>query len=77
MTPPPPIIVRLIQPESNAAMDFADVLIRSLGLSAVLGIAAALLGLLAGGLLIGVRFWRGRQSRPSDQSDFRRVTPGA
>ncbi len=56
-------------------MDFADVLLRSLGLTAVLVIGAATLGLVVGGLLIGVRIWRARRGGDEKQTYGLRVTP--
>jgi hypothetical protein len=73
--PSSPIIVRVAPPESStSAMDFADVLIRSLGLTAVLVLGAAALGLVVGGFLIGLRIWRARREN-SGASYGLRVTP--
>ena len=72
--PASPIIVRVVQPESNSALDFADVLIRSLGLTVVLTLGAAFLGLALGLALIGLRMWRGRREE-GDGAYGLRVTP--
>jgi hypothetical protein len=52
-----PIIVRVIdQPVESTTI--VDVLIGAIGLTGVLVIAAVLLGLLLGGILIGLKVWR-------------------
>jgi hypothetical protein len=52
-----PIIVRVIQPPVESTT-IVDVLIGAIGLTGVLVIAAVLLGLILGGILIGLKVWR-------------------
>lgn len=51
---PPSVIVRVVE-EPIESTTVADVLIGSIGLTAVLVIVAVLLGALLGGLLIGIK----------------------
>ena len=51
---PPSVIVRVVE-EPIESTTVADVLIGSIGLTAVLAIVAVLLGALLGGLLIGIK----------------------
>jgi len=74
---PDPIIVRVMeQPVESTTV--ADVLIGALGLTGVLILAAALLGLLLGGILIGLKLLRAYYNleRVQDLQELR-VTPGA
>ncbi|HEX5475381.1 MAG TPA: hypothetical protein VFX12_12020 [Vicinamibacterales bacterium] len=72
-----PIIVRVAdQPQQLAATSMVDLLLTALGLTGVLLLAAALLGVALGGALIGIKLLRSRYGleRPSD-ADLLRVTP--
>ena len=51
---PPPIIVKLIEPD-NDPLGLADVVIGALGLSGALAVCAILLGVLLAGVLFFVR----------------------
>lgn len=77
MQQPDPIMVRVIdQPVETTTV--ADVLLGALGLTGVLILAAAVLGLLLGGLLIGIKLLRARYDLETihDLQELR-VTPGA
>ncbi len=77
MQQPPPIIVRVVeQPVESTTV--ADVLMGALGLTGVLILAAAILGLLLGGVLIGLKLLRARYNleKVQDLQELR-VTPGA
>jgi hypothetical protein len=70
-----PVIVRLVeQPVQDTSV--ADVIIGAIGLTGLLLVTAALLGLLLGGILIGVKKLRARYQadEPSDVNALR-VTP--
>jgi len=74
---PPPIIVRVVeQPVESTTV--ADILMGALGLTGVLILAAAILGLLLGGVLIGLKLLRARYNleKVQDLQELR-VTPGA
>lgn len=70
-----PIIVRVIeQPEETTTI--VDVLVGSLGLTAVLLLAAVVLGAVLGGILIGLKLLRARYNlEPASDADSLRVTP--
>jgi hypothetical protein len=52
--PPPPIMVKIIQPEAKSDLEgLSDVLLGSLGLTGVITLAALLLG----AALAGLMFW--------------------
>jgi len=75
--PSDPIIVRVIQ-EPAETTTIGDVLLGSLGLAGALILAAAALGLLLGGLLIGIKLVRARYNlEPTIDLQELRVTPGA
>lgn len=77
MQPSDPIIVRVIQ-EPAETTTIGDVLLGSLGLAGALILAAAALGLLLGGLLIGIKLVRARYNlEPTIDLQELRVTPGA
>lgn len=68
-----PVIVRVMeQPVESTTV--ADILIGALGLTGVMLLAAAILGALLGGLLIGIRKFRARYNIVPD-SEALRVTP--
>jgi hypothetical protein len=74
--PPNPIMVRVVeQPVQSATV--ADVLLGALGLAGALTLAAAVLGLILGGVLIGVKLLRARYNLETvrDLQELR-VTPG-
>ena len=74
--PAPPIMVRVIREESGTGFDLADVLIRSLGLTAVIAVASVVLGLLLGGAFIWMRILRARkQASLQGSAPSLRVTP--
>ena len=76
MQPANPIIVRVVeQPIESTTV--ADVLLGSLGLAGALTLTAAVLGLILGGLLIGVKLLRARYNLETipDLQELR-VTPG-
>jgi hypothetical protein len=68
--PSSPIIVRVLDADDQTAFDFAEVLVQAVGLSGALIAVALVLGLFAGGVIIGVRILRARGTRddeaPSD-----------
>ena len=70
-----PIVVRVVeQPVESTTI--SDVLIGALGLTGALLLAAALLGVLLGGILIGVKKLRERYGlEPVPDSEALRVTP--
>ena len=70
-----PVIVRLVdQPVRDTSV--ADVIIGAIGLTGVLLIAAALLGLRFGGILIGIKKVRARyQLEEETDANALRVTP--
>jgi len=75
--PSDPIIVRVIQ-EPAETTTLGDVLLGSLGLAGALILAAAALGLLLGGILIGIKLVRARYNlEPTIDLQELRVTPGA
>ena len=77
MQPAEPIIVRVVQ-EPVESTTIADVLLGSLGLAGALILAAAVLGLLLGGMLIGIKLLRARYNlEPTLDLQELRVTPGA
>ena len=77
MQPSDPIIVRVIQ-EPAETTTIGDVLLGSLGLAGALILAAAALGLLLGGILIGIKLVRARYNlEPTIDLQELRVTPGA
>ncbi len=73
--PSSPIIVRVIeQPAESTSV--SDLLIGALGLTGVLMLAAAGLGLLLGGVLVGIKLLRARYNlEPVPDSESMRVTP--
>jgi hypothetical protein len=72
---PPPIFVRVVeQPVHETSI--ADLIFGSLATVAVLLLAAAVLGLVLGGILIGVKRLRARDGLPTQaERDSLRVTP--
>ena len=76
MQPSEPIMVRVIeQPVESTTI--ADVLIGALGLTGAMLLAAALLGAVLGGILIGIKLLRARYNlEPVPDSEALRVTPG-
>jgi hypothetical protein len=72
---PSPIIVSVVeQPAQGTTV--ADVLIGALGLTGALLLAAAVLGLALGGILIGIKLLRARYNlEPVPDSEALRVTP--
>lgn len=77
MQPSNPIIVRVVE-EPVEATTVADVLLGSLGLAGALILIAAVLGIVLGGALIGIKLLRRRWGieRVQDLQELR-VTPGA
>jgi len=71
-----PVIVRVVeQPVHETSI--ADLIFSSLATVAVLLLAAALLGLLLGGILIAVKRFGARDGlTPQEEHDSLRVTPG-
>jgi len=70
-----PIIVRVVELPAESTT-VADVLIGALGLTGALVVAAALLGLVLGGILIGIKLLRARYNlEPIPDSEALRVTP--
>jgi hypothetical protein len=70
-----PVIARIVeQPVHETSI--SDIIIGSLGLVGVLLVSAALLGLVLGGILIGVKLLRARfgAESPADHAELR-VTP--
>ena len=76
LQPGSPIIVRVIE-EPVEQTTIADVLIGSLGLTGAMLLAAAVLGAILGGILIGIKLLRARYNlEPVPDSEALRVTPG-
>ena len=74
--PASPIIVRVIE-EPVHQTTISDVLIGSLGLTGAMLLAAAVLGAVLGGILIGIKLLRARYNlEPVPDSEALRVTPG-
>ena len=70
-----PIIVRVIEHPAEST-SVSDLLIGALGLTSVLMLAAAGLGLLLGGALVGIKLLRARYNlEPVPDSESMRVTP--
>jgi uncharacterized membrane protein len=70
-----PIIVRVIE-EPEKSTTVVDVLVGSLGLTSVMLLAALVLGLILGGILIGVKLLRARYNlEPVPDGEAFRVTP--
>jgi hypothetical protein len=75
LQPASPIIVRVVQ-EPVKSTTIVDVLIGAFGLTAVLILAAIVLGAILGGILIGVKLFRARYNlEPPPDSESLRVTP--
>jgi hypothetical protein len=75
MQPTDPIIVRVVQ-EPVKSTTIVDVLVGSIGLVAVLVLAAVVLGALLGGILIGIKIFRARYNlEPVSDSESLRITP--
>jgi hypothetical protein len=73
--PTDPIIVRVIE-EPVKETTIVDVLVGSLGLVGALVLAAAVLGVVLGGLLIGIKLFRARYNlEPVPDSESLRITP--
>ena len=76
LQPANPIMVRVIE-EPVESTTIADVLIGSLGLTGAMLLAAAVLGAILGGILIGIKLLRARYNlEPVPDSEALRVTPG-
>ena len=76
LQPANPIMVRVIE-EPVHTTTLSDVLIGSLGLTGAMLLAAAVLGALLGGILIGIKLLRARYNlEPIPDSEALRVTPG-
>jgi hypothetical protein len=75
MQPPNPIMVRVVeQPVESTTI--ADVLVGALGLTGAMLFAAAVLGAILGGILIGIKLLRARYNlEPVPDSESLRVTP--
>jgi hypothetical protein len=70
-----PIIVSVVE-QPTQGTTVADVLIGALGLTSALLLAAAVLGLALGGILIGIKLLRARYNlEPIPDSEALRVTP--
>jgi hypothetical protein len=73
--PSNPIVVRVIE-EPVETTGLSDVLIGALGLTGVMLLAALLLGVVLGGILIGVKKFRAKYNlEPVPDSEALRVTP--
>jgi hypothetical protein len=71
-----PIMVRVAeQPVESTSM--SDILVGALGLTGVLVMSAALLGVVLGGALIGFKLLRARLRVEPPDPNALRVTPGA
>jgi hypothetical protein len=76
LQPTNPIMVRVIE-EPVQTTTLSDVLIGSLGLTGAMLLAAAVLGAILGGILIGIKLLRARYNlEPVPDSEALRVTPG-
>ena len=70
-----PIIVRVME-EPVKSTSVSDILIGALGLTGMMLVAALLLGLLLGGILIGIKKLRAKYDL-EPESDALRVTPSS
>ena len=72
-----PVIVKVME-QSVESTTIPDILIGALGLTGVMLLAAAVLGGLLGGLLIGIKKFRARYNlEPVPDSEALRVTPSS
>jgi hypothetical protein len=72
-----PIVVRVIE-EPVKSTGVSDILIGALGLTGVMLLAALLLGLVLGGILIGIKKLRAKYGmEPVPDSESLRVTPSS
>jgi uncharacterized protein YacL len=70
-----PIMVRVVEQQVEST-SVSDILIGALGLTGALLLAAAVLGLLLGGVLVGIKLLRARYNlEPVPDSEAMRVTP--
>lgn len=77
MQPSDPIVVRVIE-EPAETTGIADILIGALGLTGVMLLAALLLGLALGGVLIAIKRLRAKYGlEPVPDSESMRVTPSS
>jgi len=77
LQPANPIIVRIPEAAPVESTSIPQILLGALGLTGVLLIAALLLGIVLGGVLIGFKLLRTRLNLdPPDERDALRVTPG-
>ena len=75
LQPANPIVVRVVE-EPVETTGLSDVLIGALGLTGVMLLAALLLGVVLGGVLIGVKKLRAKYNlEPVPDSEALRVTP--
>jgi hypothetical protein len=75
--PSDPIVVRVIE-EPAETTGIADILIGALGLTGVMLLAALLLGLALGGVLIAIKRLRAKYGlEPVPDSESMRVTPSS
>ena len=72
-----PIVVRVVE-EPVQSTGVSDILIGALGLTGVMLLAALLLGLVLGGILIGIKRLRAKYDLdPAAHPDAMRVTPSS
>lgn len=76
MQQPPPIMVRVVTPPVEDT-SLSDVLIGAFGLTGAMLIAALLLGLLLGGILIAVKHLRERNKPHQDPGAEIHISPYA
>jgi hypothetical protein len=67
LQPVTPIVVRVVE-EPTRETSVADILLGAVGFVGFVLIAAAVVGLLAGGLFILFRVWRAKHTDPRDSS---------
>lgn len=77
MQPSNPIVVRVVE-EPVETTGVTDILIGALGLTGVMLLAALVLGVVLGGVLIGIKRFRAKYGlEPVPDSEAMRVTPSS
>ena len=67
LQPVTPVVVRVVE-EPTRETSVADILLGAVGFVGFVLVAAAVVGILAGGLFILYRVWRARHADPRDSS---------
>jgi hypothetical protein len=72
-SPPPPIIVKVVETPTES---LTDVVLGAIGLSGLLTLVALVFGLLLGAAFIAVRVRESRRRSPDDPSDHQQLHLG-